>query len=175
MRWFWIDRFIEFESGRRAVAIKNVAMSEPQVDGYTDGFPTMPASLIVEGLAQTGGLLVGEQNEFRERVVLAKLGKARFHFQATPGDTLRYTAEVEVIKDDGAIVHGRSHVGDRLQADVELVFAYLDDRFPEELFTPADFLNMLRGFRLYDVGLDAAGNPLKIPQRLLDAEADEFA
>ena len=77
MRWFWVDRFEEFESGRRAVAIKNIALVEEQMDGYGPWLPLMPTSLIIEGLAQTGGLLVGEHNAFKERVVLAKLGKAQ--------------------------------------------------------------------------------------------------
>ena len=55
MRWFWIDRFTEFESGQRAVAIKNVALSEEQLDDHLPGFPVMPNSLIIEGMAQTGG------------------------------------------------------------------------------------------------------------------------
>jgi len=79
MRWFWIDRFTEFERGRRAVAIKGVALSEEQFDDYSPGFPLMPASLVIEGMAQTAGLLVGEMEGFAQRVVLAKIGKAIFH------------------------------------------------------------------------------------------------
>ena len=52
----------------------------------------MPNSLVVEGIAQTGGLLVCEHGRFREKVVLAKLPKAKFHFLAKPGDSLVYTA-----------------------------------------------------------------------------------
>ena len=59
MRWFWIDKFIEFESGRRAVAIKNVSYAEEQIPEYSFSLPMMPAALIIEGVAQTGGLLVG--------------------------------------------------------------------------------------------------------------------
>lgn len=172
MRWFWIDRFIEFEKGRRAVAIKCVAMAEEQQDDYTPGYPVMPNSLIVEGLAQTGGLLVGEVNQFQERVVLAKVGKATFHTYARPGDTLRYTAVVEDIKPDGAILKGTSHIGDTLQAEVEMVLAHLDDaRFKGvDLFEPADFLRMLRLFGLYDVARDADGQPLSPPPHMLAAE-----
>jgi 3-hydroxyacyl-[acyl-carrier-protein] dehydratase len=176
MRWFWIDQFTEFESGRRAVAIKNVSLAEEQMDGYMPGLPVMPMSLIIEGLAQTGGLLVGEHNEFRERVVLAKIGKATFHSPALAGDTLTYTAAVEDIQTDGAICKGTSHIGDRLQAEVELVFAHLDDRFQGvDLFEPSDFLRMLRMLRLYDVGRGADGEPLHIPEHLLVAEQQDIA
>jgi 3-hydroxyacyl-[acyl-carrier-protein] dehydratase len=171
MRWFWIDRFLEFESGRRAVAVRALTLAEEQLDRYLPGYPVMPGSLIIEGLAQTGGMLVGEYNGFRERVVLAKIGKAVFHQPAIPGDVLRYTAEVEDIKPDGAIVKGTSHVGNSLQAEVDLVFAHLDHRFQGvEQFYPSDFLAMLRCFGLYDVGRKQDGSPLDIPPHLLDAE-----
>ena len=64
MRWYWIDRFVEFERGKRAVAIKAVAMSEEQNDSYLPGYPVMPSSLIIEGMAQTAGILVGEISGF---------------------------------------------------------------------------------------------------------------
>ena len=85
MRWIWIDRFIEFESGRRARAIKNVSLAEDHLHDHFVGYPVMPNSLITEGLAQTGGLLVGEVNKFEEKVILAKIPKATYHFPAVPG------------------------------------------------------------------------------------------
>src|SRR5690606_18218864 len=107
--------------------------------------PYMPQSVVVEGLAQTGGLLVGEASEFRERVVLAKIGKVVFHDYAVPGDILRYEAIIQDLKPDGAIVNATSHIGDRLQAEIEIVFAHLDDaRFKGvDLFEPGDFLRMM--------------------------------
>ena len=171
MRWFWIDKFIEFESGRQAKAVKNVALAEDHIDDFQPGYPIMPVPLVVEGLAQTGGLLVGEVNEFRERVVLAKVSRAKFEFSPRPGDTLTYTATIDDIKDDGAFISGTSYVGDRLQAEVQLCFAHLDDRHgSQELFEPADFLRMLRVFRLFDVGKNPDGSPIAIPERLLEAE-----
>ena len=58
MRWFWIDKFTEFISGRRAVAIKNVSLSEEHLVDYMPGYPLLPASLIVEGLAFEDGAAV---------------------------------------------------------------------------------------------------------------------
>jgi 3-hydroxyacyl-[acyl-carrier-protein] dehydratase len=171
MRWFWIDRFLEFERGRRAVAIKTIAMSEEQFDGYSPGFPVMPGSLIIEGMAQTAGLLVGEMEGFSQRVVLAKIGKAVFHQPAMPGQTLRYTATLADVKGDGAIASVTSHVGEELQAEVELMFAFLDDRFPSgPLFEPVDFVAMLRAFHMYDVGRTSDGRPLELPAFYADAE-----
>ena len=171
MRWFWIDRFVEFESGRRAVALKNVSYGEEQIPDYIPGYAVMPSSLLIEGLAQTGGLLVGELNGFRERVVLAKLGKVVFHGHPVPGDTLLYTAVLEDVKAGGAFVHATAHIGQRLLVEAQIVFAHLDHRFDGvALFDPAEFLGILRCYGLYDVGRKADGTPLEVPEHLLAAE-----
>jgi 3-hydroxyacyl-[acyl-carrier-protein] dehydratase len=176
MRWFWIDRFVEFESGRRAVAIKNVALDEEVVDDYVPGHPLLPSSLIVEGMAQTGGLLAGEHNRFETRVVLAKISRVHFYDYASPGDSLTYTATLEDIRPDGAFMKGTSHIGGVLQAEIELYFAHLNGHDKVgDLFEPADFLRMLRIFRLFEVGRNADGTPLTIPQKLLDAESADNA
>lgn len=173
MRWYWIDKYVEFISGQRAVAIKNITLSDEPVDDYNPGFPVFPNSLIVEGLAQTGGLLVGESSGFEERVVLAKIGKATFHCPAQPGDLLRYTTTIEDLQQDGAIVHGTSHIGDELQAELELFFAHLDDRFADvgDLFEPAEFMAILRVFEMFEVGRKPDGTAIEIPDRYLRAEA----
>jgi 3-hydroxyacyl-[acyl-carrier-protein] dehydratase len=171
MRWFWIDRFTEFERGRRAVAIKAVAMSEEQFDGYSPGFPVMPASLMIEGMAQTAGLLIGEMEGFAQRVVLAKIGKAVFERPATPGDLLRYEAQIADVKGDGALASVTCHIGDEQIGEVELMFAFLDERFPSgPLFEPVDFVSMLRACHMYDVGRTADGQPLELPPFYAEAE-----
>ena len=73
MRWFWIDRFIEFESGQRATAVKNVTLAEEHLHDHFPGFPVMPGSLMIEGMAQTGGILLGETHQFEHIVILAKI------------------------------------------------------------------------------------------------------
>ena len=170
MRWFWIDRFVEFERGKRAVALKNVSIVEEEIDQYLPGFPVLPNSLVIEGLAQTAGLLIGEAGGFEDRVVLAKIGKAVFHRPALPGDQLRYTAVVQDIQKDGAIASLTSHIGQELQAEVEMMFAFLDDRFPSgPLFEPVDFMAMVRAFGMYDVG-KADGQPILPPPFYAQAE-----
>ena len=82
MRWIWIDRFLAFESGKSARAVKNLRLAEEYFADHFPGYPVMPAPLILEGLAQTGGILVGEANDFREKVVLAKIPSARFQREA---------------------------------------------------------------------------------------------
>jgi 3-hydroxyacyl-[acyl-carrier-protein] dehydratase len=171
MRWFWIDRFIEFERGRRAVAIKGVALSEEQFDGYSPGFPVMPGSLMIEGMAQTAGLLIGEMEGFAQRVVLAKVGKAIFHRPVVPGDLLKYDASITDVKGDGALASVNAFVEQDLVAEVELMFAFLDERFPSgPLFEPVDFVAMLRAFHMYDVGRTSDGQPLELPPFYAEAE-----
>jgi 3-hydroxyacyl-[acyl-carrier-protein] dehydratase len=171
MRWFWIDRFTEFESGRTATAIKNVSLAEDHLHDHFPGAPLMPSALVIEGLAQTGGLLVAEHGGFEERVVLAKVAKAHFHFAATPGDTLVYRVTIDDIHKDGAIVSGTSHVGGRLQAEVQIFFAHLDERAAgKSLFDPATLLAMLKLLGVFRVGRDASGRPLVVPENLALAE-----
>lgn len=171
MRWFWIDRFTEFVSGSRATAIKNVSLTEEQLHDHFPGHPLMPAALVIEGMAQTGGLLVGEYNSFTERVVLAKLAKSVFHFHPTPGDTLVYRAVIEQIKKDGAMITATSHVGDRLQAEAEIFFAHLDDRSQgRELFEAVGFLRMLKLLKLFEVGVRPDGSKIDIPEHLAREE-----
>jgi 3-hydroxyacyl-[acyl-carrier-protein] dehydratase len=171
MRWFWIDRFTEFVRGTRAVAVKSIAMCEEEIDGYCPGFPVMPGSLMIEGMAQTAGLLIGEMDGFNQRVVLAKIGKAVFQRPAIPGETLRYEAQVADVKRDGAFATVTAFVGDERVAEVELMFAFLDDRFPSgPLFEPVGFVAMLRAFHIYDVGRTTDGQPIELPKFYADAE-----
>lgn len=174
MRWFWIDRFVEFVHETRAVAEKAVTLGEEHLFDYFPGFPIMPVSLIIEGLAQTGGLLVGESHGFQRRIVLAKVGKSKFHMEVRPGDLLRYEVTVKDLVADGGIVEGQATVAGQVQAEVELFFAYIDHRFPGvDLFDPADFLATLRLFGIYDVGCHPDGTPLRVPPDLLAAEEQQ--
>ena len=83
MRWMWIDQITTFEPNRRMVAVKNVSLAEEHLHQHfaagPDGpaCPVMPMSLMVEGMAQTAGVLVGSVNRFREKVILAKVNDAR--------------------------------------------------------------------------------------------------
>ena len=104
MRWIWIDRFVEFTSGKSARAIKNVTLAEEHLHDHFPGFPVMPASLITEGLAQTGGILLGEANQFQHVVVLAKIPKMTYHSWVCPGDTLTYDVQLLDIREDGGVV-----------------------------------------------------------------------
>src|SRR6478672_1602438 len=124
MRWTWIDRFVSFESGRSAVAVKNLSLAEDHFADHFPGFPVMPAPLILEGLAQTGGILVGEANAYQKNVVLAKMS-AKFHREAHTGEQLTYAVTLLDINDTGARVGGTAHGGGELIAEAEIMFAHV--------------------------------------------------
>jgi 3-hydroxyacyl-[acyl-carrier-protein] dehydratase len=168
MRWYWIDRFIEFESGRYAKALKCISLAEEHLHDHFSFYPMIPNSLVIEGMAQTGGLLISEHNHFNEKVVLAKIPKARFYCDACPGDTLTYTTTIEYVKEEGAMVSATSHKGGVLHAEAEIVFAHLNDPMMGALFEPETFLRMMRMLRAFDVGHAYDGGPLVPPPNLLN-------
>jgi 3-hydroxyacyl-[acyl-carrier-protein] dehydratase len=173
MRWYWIDRFIEFESGRYAKAIKNISLAEDHLHDHFSRYPLMPPSLIIEGMAQTGGLLVCEHSQFAEKVILAKIAKVEFFCEALPGDTLTYTTTIEYLKEEGAGITATSHKGSVLQARAEIVFAHLNAPWLGTFFAPEAFLAMMQLLGAYRVGRAADGSPLVPPARLRQA-AEQF-
>src|SRR5438270_8308593 len=111
MRWLWIDRFVEFESGKSARAVKNLSLAEDHFADHFPGYPVMAASLMLEGLAQTGGILVGQANDFKEKVVLAKIPRAAFRREVLAGERLVYDVELLHLRPEGASVQGRIYAG----------------------------------------------------------------
>ncbi len=151
MRWIWIDKFVEFEPGRRAVAIKNVTRAE---EYFRDHFPeheVMPATLIIEGMAQTAGILVGQARDFREKVILAKLRRATFHRHVLPGEQLRFEAVIDRIDEAAAQTNGKVYSDGELTGEIDVVFSHIDQNmggrsFPEENFVFTDgFMRLLEG------------------------------
>jgi 3-hydroxyacyl-[acyl-carrier-protein] dehydratase len=172
MRWFWIDHFTEFVSGKTASAVKCVSLSEEVVDEYAPGRTYLPASVIIEGMAQAGGMLLGQMSDFKDRIVLAKVSASQFYFEVYPGDTLHYQVTITNQEGMGASVKGTSHVEGKLQAEITLMFAKLDDeRFENvELFEPAQFCRMLRMLHVFEVGVHPDGSPIQVPPHMLEAE-----
>src|SRR5436190_19850604 len=99
MRWIWIDKFVEFTPGVSATAIKAVSLAEEHLHDLYPDFPIVPHSLIIEGMAQTAGILVGEARQFKEKVILAKIGKATFHRLVRPGETISFRATIDQLNE----------------------------------------------------------------------------
>ncbi len=150
MRWIWIDRFVKFERSKSARAVKYLSLAEDYFEQHLPGFPIMPACFILEGLAQTGGILVGEANDFKEKVVLAKITSARFQREAVAGETLLYDVEMVTLRPEGASVVGKVFAvppGDPLgdpsgtpMAEAEIFFAHLDKSRSQQLFGDHNFV-----------------------------------
>ena len=163
MRWIWIDKFIEFHSGQRAVAIKNLTLAEDHLHDHFPGFPVMPPSLMIEGMAQTAGILVGEARGFTEKVILAKIRRARFDGIAQPGEQLRYEAAIESITDQGAMTTGKVYCDGRPLGEIDLMFSHIDQNmsgldFPAENFVFTDeFKNLIASCRIERTGASGGG------------------
>lgn len=139
MRWIWIDRFLEFEPHKRAVAIKNCSLAEEHVHDHWEAFPIHPATLLIEGMAQTAGILVGQARQFKEKVILAKISRAEFDDIVTPGDQVTFEAVIETITDDAAVTAGKLYKNGECFARVDLMFSHIDQnltgmKFPKENF-----------------------------------------
>src|SRR5580692_3106050 len=90
-----IDRVVEFERTKRVVAIKNVTMNEPFFVGHFPGYPLMPGVLIVEAMAQAGGVLLLSEIPDRDQklVLFTGVGEAKFRRAVVPGDQLRIVVD----------------------------------------------------------------------------------
>jgi 3-hydroxyacyl-[acyl-carrier-protein] dehydratase len=154
MRWIWIDKFTEFTPRVSATAVKNVSLAEEHLHDVYQAFPIMPHSLIIEGMAQTSGILVGEARNFAEKVILAKITKATFHRLVRPGETIAYNARIEQLSEQGASISGTVMSGTDKVADIELMFSHIDQNmagldFPEHNFVfTGQFLDLLKSYRL---------------------------
>lgn len=126
MRWIWIDKFVAFESGRHASAVKNLTLGEEYFDGMLPARSVMPPTLMIEGMAQTAGILVGEARGFAENVVLAKIRKATFEGYGGPGDQLRYDAWMESLDERAAITRGEVSCNGAPIGAIELMFSHVN-------------------------------------------------
>jgi 3-hydroxyacyl-[acyl-carrier-protein] dehydratase len=123
-------------------------------DHVIDGKPIMPFSLMIEGMAQTAGILVGSTTRFKEKVILAKIAKASLDCDVTAGDTVRYDATIERIDDAGASTSGtidrRVAGGEAWEriGRIELLFSHIDNNlagteFPAHNFVFSDNFKMI--------------------------------
>ena len=152
MRWIWIDKFLEFNTGKNAVALKNVTLAEEHLHDHFPGFEIMPECLMIEAMAQTAGILVGEARNFEEKVILAKIKKAVFFHYVRPGDTITIHANIDSIAPEAASTTGKILCGDKMIAEISLMFSHIDNNlagieFPDENFVFTDMFNsLLTGF-----------------------------
>ncbi len=160
----WIDTIVAYEPNQRLVAIKNVSLAEEHLHQHfpadaargLPAQPVMPASLMLEGMAQTAGILAGSMRRFKEKVILAKIQRAEITQDVLPGQCIRYDARVERFDPQGASTAGTIEVMDHRSGawqkigETEILFSHVDQNvsglaFPEHNFVFSDsFRNVLQ-------------------------------
>ncbi len=157
MSWIWIDHFVEFVPGRRASAVKMVTPSEGYLQEHPSGDLVLPAVLMIEGMAQTAGILIGEARGFAENVILAKIRRARFDDYAKPGDRLRYDAVIESLDERVGVTSGTVFKNAAPIGQVDLIFSHINQAdspldLPDHNFVFTESLmNLLATFRNHGV------------------------
>ncbi len=123
-----VDRIIEHESGKKAVGIKNVTLNEPHFQGHFPGRPLMPGVLIVEAMAQVGGLVVSQIPDLPKGLfVFAGIDNVRFRRPVVPGDQLKISCEILSIKRKRfGKIFGEAKVDDQLVCSGELMFSLMN-------------------------------------------------
>ncbi|XWK86508.1 MAG: 3-hydroxyacyl-ACP dehydratase FabZ [Phormidium sp.] len=123
-----VDRIIDYVSGEKAVGIKNVTINEPFFQGHFPGRPLMPGVLIVEAMAQVGGIVLTQLPEMeRSLFVFAAIDGVRFRRPVVPGDQLVMTLELLSIKRRRfAKMRGIAQVDGQLACEGELMFSLVD-------------------------------------------------
>ncbi len=118
-----VDRILELEDRKRVVGIKNVTYNEPFFQGHFPGYPVMPAVLIIEAMAQVGGVLLmnSVDDPKKHLMYFAGIDKARFRKPVRPGDQLRF--ELQLLRFGGTVckMEGKAFVGDELVAEAVLL------------------------------------------------------
>tara|TARA_Y100001968_G_scaffold153288_1_gene140092 strand:+ start:69 stop:527 length:459 start_codon:yes stop_codon:yes gene_type:complete len=123
-----VDRVIEHIPGEKAVAIKNITINEPQFQGHFPERPLMPGVLIVESMAQVGGLIVTQMPDLPSGLfVFAGIDNVKFRRPVVPGDQLIITCQLLSIKRKRfGKVKGEAHVEGKLVCSGELMFSLVD-------------------------------------------------
>jgi 3-hydroxyacyl-[acyl-carrier-protein] dehydratase len=128
-----VDRITELTPGEYIEGLKNVSISEPVFQGHFPGHPIYPGVMIIEGMAQAGGVLafksmdVASQEDIENKVVyFMSIDKAKFRAPVTPGDQLIY--KIDVIKNKGAVwqLDAKAYVDDKIVAQAELKAMIVD-------------------------------------------------
>jgi 3-hydroxyacyl-[acyl-carrier-protein] dehydratase len=123
MRYCMVDRFLEFESGKRALAIKNVSLSDDLTTEYQPGKSFLPPTMLLESIAQTAGILLMSSLQNLGQAMLAKVSTFRCPGVALPGDQVKIEVLLEDIRDEGCRVNANARVDGNVIAEATFLLA----------------------------------------------------
>lgn len=127
-----VDRITDMEKGKSIIGYKNISISEPAFMGHFPGHPIYPGVLILEGMAQAGGVLALKSNDLSKEEIENKviyfmsIDKAKFRTPVKPGDKLEYRIEVKKLRGTLIVLDGKAYVDDALVAEAELKAMIVD-------------------------------------------------
>jgi len=127
-----VDKITEMEEGKNVIGYKNVSISEPVFEGHFPGHPIYPGVMILEGMAQAGGILALKSSGFSEEELKSKviyfmsIDRAKFRNPVKPGDRLEYRIEIIKLRKNLIVLDGKAYVGDILVAEAELKAMVVD-------------------------------------------------
>ena len=127
-----VDRVTQMEIGKSVIAYKNVSISEPVFQGHFPGHPIYPGVMILEGMAQAGGILALKSSglsdeELQSKVIyFMSIDKAKFRTPVKPGDRLEYRIEIIKLRKNIIVLEGKAYVDDVLASEAELKAMVVD-------------------------------------------------
>ena len=126
-----VDRILEIEPFKSATGIKNITMIEPQFVGHFPGHPIMPGVLILEAMAQVGGVAMLYPEEHRGKIAMfGGMEHVKFKHPVVPGDQLVTKAEIVRVRGNFGLLHADGYVKDKLVASADFKFALKE---PEQM------------------------------------------
>ena len=127
-----VDKVTDMEIGKNVIAYKNVSISEPVFEGHFPGHPIYPGVMILEGMAQAGGILALKSSglsdeELKSKVIyFMSIDRAKFRSPVKPGDRLEYRIEVIKLRKNLIVLDGKAYVDDVLVSEAELKAMVVD-------------------------------------------------
>jgi 3-hydroxyacyl-[acyl-carrier-protein] dehydratase len=144
MRWILVDQFTHIEKGKYARGVRALTRSEPAVVDTYPCYPVMPGTLLLEMMAQVGGILVGSTIEFAKEVVLAKITDAEFAAPVSPPALLVIEARMGDLGDDAGMAECHITVDGKRVASANIffgLFAYLAEEGKKSIVFSKDFMD----------------------------------
>ncbi|PIF04035.1 MAG: 3-hydroxyacyl-[acyl-carrier-protein] dehydratase FabZ [Arcobacter sp.] len=127
-----VDKVTQIDEGNKIDAYKNISISEPVFQGHFPGHPIYPGVMILEGMAQAGGILALKSaglsdEELQNKVIyFMSIDRAKFRSPVRPGDKLEYKIEVIKLRKNLIVLDGKAYVGDTLVSEAELKAMVVD-------------------------------------------------